>query len=1176
MMASHRPADPAPEPLPPPPSMSGPAGPAPTGPTTLPPSGFLVGFDWVLALGVLALGFLVSSFAVRNSDFWLHLAAGRLLAHGEYAFGTDPFSYVGADRVWVNHAWLYDWLLYEVFRLGGGAGVVIAKALAVAAAAGLVLTCRRPAVRRAEEGSPADVGAPGGDPLFPAVVCAGLAVVAAAPRLLVQPTVGSVLCLSALIALLIRMPRPAGSWRFPVAIGCLFCLWANLDQWFFLGPAFLILYAVGQFLKPESGEDAGTVWKAVGVGLVACMVNPHHYRVWVLPAELADRSLAVTFEADPELSHLFHHAFSKGVLDFTAEKENPVNLYAQVALVVLALAGFWFNRRHLSVGLVLVWAGGVALALAHLRAVPFLAFTAAPVAAVNLAAAARRWADTPMAPQRARLLHAFRTGGRATVALIGALLIALSYPGWLQPFAQQRRWAWDVDPNPSMQHAAERIHAWRQAGALPPEARMLNLQPDFASYVAWFAPGEKTYFDFRLGFHEPEAVEYSRLRRALTARTEREKKADPFDLAEFLSRHGVAYAVTAHPNRAANQTILGVLLGEERAPGRGPDWEVWDINGRAVILGWLQQKTVGAAAVARLRYDPLRVAYAEARPLDTPKADPPPPPGDVWDRFVAPPPASPAAGEEVYVLTRYKALQLERLVARHYLHLRLTNNTANQLMTPALSLWTYLPLLPGGDRLVPVPLPADVQSVSLLAVRAARRAILESENHPDGYYLLALAYPEFATSEFVRDVQVVVTTASLARARARLPSDPAQIRQTFDVVDLLERLRGAHELTTPPRLDLWLEATKLEVAFLRYDVDEREGNLDRLRPDDRDRAEQVLSDRRKRLTAVEKRLAQVEAGTRDTAARFENDAASALTGLERGMAARRWGLVREAIAALRRVHDAFQKTLATEGEQDKLTPAEFAFQFAVHAELIELLLYDGQAEEAARILDSIHTPQTIGMMETEAIRNEYFKARRQAAVRVKVPGPPGRYDREPAAQYRALRLIVSLVVGNFDKAAEAQQQELDVVSREFDTYRAQHFPNGPPTAADLADLAPYLRDLAYQPQAAHMALLSRFFQDALTRPTAAPVVLARMNHASKVEQYLKLSQARSEIQARLGLTYLEQGNVLREDGGPGKAVQHLRLAQDAPGWPNPIPSQRAAKELLAGIEKAAGRGGSRP
>src|SRR5947207_13433431 len=84
--------------------------------------------DATLVALVLAFAFLAASFAARNSDLWLHLAAGRLLAHGEYTFGSDPFAYTTQDVYWANHAWLFDWALYAGYQMLGGAGLVVLKA----------------------------------------------------------------------------------------------------------------------------------------------------------------------------------------------------------------------------------------------------------------------------------------------------------------------------------------------------------------------------------------------------------------------------------------------------------------------------------------------------------------------------------------------------------------------------------------------------------------------------------------------------------------------------------------------------------------------------------------------------------------------------------------------------------------------------------------------------------------------------------------------------------------------------------------------------------------------------------------------------------------------------------------------------------------------------------------
>src|SRR5436190_11080578 len=53
----------------------------------------LARLDRVLVGGVLLLAFFLASFAATNSDLWMHLAAGRLIARGQFPFGSDPFAY---------------------------------------------------------------------------------------------------------------------------------------------------------------------------------------------------------------------------------------------------------------------------------------------------------------------------------------------------------------------------------------------------------------------------------------------------------------------------------------------------------------------------------------------------------------------------------------------------------------------------------------------------------------------------------------------------------------------------------------------------------------------------------------------------------------------------------------------------------------------------------------------------------------------------------------------------------------------------------------------------------------------------------------------------------------------------------------------------------------------------
>ena len=87
---------------------------------------------------VLLLGFLLASVPARHSEIWRHLATGRALFDGTYTPGTDPFAYTTADVVWVNHAWLYDGLLYAGYR-AVGTHLVVFNAVLALILAGLML-----------------------------------------------------------------------------------------------------------------------------------------------------------------------------------------------------------------------------------------------------------------------------------------------------------------------------------------------------------------------------------------------------------------------------------------------------------------------------------------------------------------------------------------------------------------------------------------------------------------------------------------------------------------------------------------------------------------------------------------------------------------------------------------------------------------------------------------------------------------------------------------------------------------------------------------------------------------------------------------------------------------------------------------------------------------------------
>src|SRR5262245_51838917 len=108
------------------------------------PRDFLAGLDAALLIAVPLLTFLLASIPARNSDFWIHAAVGRLIANGQYTFGTDPFSFTTPEVYWANHAWLYDLLLYLLYTTLGDPYVIILKGLLLAGLSLILMSIRRP------------------------------------------------------------------------------------------------------------------------------------------------------------------------------------------------------------------------------------------------------------------------------------------------------------------------------------------------------------------------------------------------------------------------------------------------------------------------------------------------------------------------------------------------------------------------------------------------------------------------------------------------------------------------------------------------------------------------------------------------------------------------------------------------------------------------------------------------------------------------------------------------------------------------------------------------------------------------------------------------------------------------------------------------------------------------
>jgi len=207
-----------------------------------------------------------------DPDMWWHLAAGRAMAEGRQVLRADIFSHTVTGKPWTDVYWLAQIAMYGLYRLGGLAALMVATALSVVLAF--------VPLARVLRGS-----------LFVRAFVLVLVAVASAVTWVPRPQMVTFAFLSLTLWLLDRHRRDSQS-RVHWALVPLFALWANAHGGF---PAGIILIActlAGDVLERALGWATAEAlsWRRMGglalaglLGLAATCLNPHTYRVLLLP-----------------------------------------------------------------------------------------------------------------------------------------------------------------------------------------------------------------------------------------------------------------------------------------------------------------------------------------------------------------------------------------------------------------------------------------------------------------------------------------------------------------------------------------------------------------------------------------------------------------------------------------------------------------------------------------------------------------------------------------------------------------------------------------------------------------------------------------------------------------------------------------------------------------------------
>ncbi len=761
-------------------------------------------FEVVLVALLLALAFLTASYPVTNSDFFLHLATGRLLAQGQHTFGVDPFTYT-SEGYWVNHAWLYDLLLYLLYQLpSGGAVLVVLKGLLLAAVAGLMLLSAQRA----------------GQPRWIPLACVFLALLALSARLFFQPVLFSYFFLALTLYLLLSSPHDLRrAWLVPAV--CV--LWVNFDEWFLLGPLAVALYALGRLLDrrfgdqpaeansaPPSVEELRTLGFVFGASVLAGLLNPHFLRAFALPSALGLSEAARALQDDPEFGGAFISPWEKRyVLPRIGLSAAGLAYYVLVAIGLTSFAvtfGAWRWWR------VLLWLGFGLLGSVNLRTIPLFAVVAGPIAALNFLDFAA-WLRSRAPGGELLLDRAWRRWaflGRGLTVLAALVLLVATWPGWLQAQPHRaRRGGWSVQPDASLVALAEKIKAWQEEGKIAPGQNWFNTSPEVGNYFAWYCPGERCFLDHRLPLFGKVAADYALIRKQLStddapADVRGEKGAPPAWERPF-EQHDVRFVV--FHTRDLYQFRALVMLAHLFVAR--DEWEACYGEGNAAVFGWagpLGKRNRASFAPLALDYD--RQAFG-------PDCVPAPPSGSRpaehhpwYAELYLPPPLEPMeSGTAVLNFWRFEFLQ-RRYEDEHTLDFErvmlasLVGTSANQ----GDSLMNGVPLnglalarinstfWQGFHRMPPPPEGARLTTKSdgaffqlayepyfraqekgptaslYLAVRAARQALAKSPDESRPYLVLAQAYTRLAhASKEPARVRELVRTPQGPRMREVVP-----------------------------------------------------------------------------------------------------------------------------------------------------------------------------------------------------------------------------------------------------------------------------------------------------------------------------------------------------------------------------------------------------------------------
>ena len=510
---------------------------------------------FLVLVGLAGFATVLGFFPARSSELLLSLSYGKGLIEGTISLGSEPFSHMLGNS-WANPHWLFDVLAFLALRLDQDEGFILIafKAMFISFCA-VFLTAslgRQSAFCRPVTGLVAALGLLAASPYFDAN-----SNVLAFPMLLL------------LIGLLQTRLEANSKSPWNICLVLLLAAWANLDSSFVVGLAvWFINVALPEGLRPKRNDLL--IWFAA---LIACLAHPFPGRGLIEIPEVLAPIGEVAIRMDRQVvDRLFESGLSLQRFSNNQLALNPAGL-AFPTLIVLGIASFVLNPKAFKTWMLPAFLFTLGLAAYRHKAIPMFAGVATGVACLNLIqvmSARSKWAEI-----------ASNGGVFSFLLLVIASLLAL--PGFLHGSGSNYRLpGWGLALRDS--HKALAQHLAKDYSRNPGKALIASLgYPDHAAYIAWFAPGVRTFVDPRLHLFSINYGDFAEMVEAL-AKPDSTASESGTDWRELLRKAEVVKVAASLKSLEASRRVIPRFLRE-------PDWESPLITG-----GWL---------VASLRSSPV-------------------------------------------------------------------------------------------------------------------------------------------------------------------------------------------------------------------------------------------------------------------------------------------------------------------------------------------------------------------------------------------------------------------------------------------------------------------------------------------------------------------------------------------------------------------------------------------